>query len=262
MDNNIFEALTSSAFLKNKKNILEATEGKSYHSQLKKIFEGTDPEKIRQDVQSLLNAKNDKGSVVQTPADRQVLQNFVDDPTKELAQQVVQLLTSGNVRKDSGTKHLVDTIAAEAKDMDNPAANAQAPDINKIKELVKDNPDITDWPDDQLKLLVAFLNSQKEFTSSKKAQAALKAIQQAEAENGSEGGENNKKAAKNPAQDTTAQESPTESTEVKGNASKVVPAAMNRVQNALTQNGFGQLFNLDDLIAAIKANPALSKLIK
>ncbi len=54
---------------------------------------------------------------------------------------------------------------------------AQAPDIETLKGYLKENPKIDDWPADRLGELVAFLQTQKAFMSSKSAQAALQAIQ-------------------------------------------------------------------------------------
>lgn len=59
--------------------------------------------------------------------------------------------------------------------------------LDTIKEYLKDNPDPADWPADRLNDLVAFLKTQKDFMSSKKAQAALQAIQQQENEAKAEG---------------------------------------------------------------------------
>lgn len=59
--------------------------------------------------------------------------------------------------------------------------------LDTIKGYLKDNPDPSDWPVDRLKDLVAFLKTQKDFMNSKKAQAALQAIQQQENEANAEG---------------------------------------------------------------------------
>lgn len=54
--------------------------------------------------------------------------------------------------------------------------------IDKIKQYLSDNEDISDWPADRLGELIAFLKTQKVFMNSKTAQAELQAIQQQENE--------------------------------------------------------------------------------
>lgn len=64
---------------------------------------------------------------------------------------------------------------------------AADPGIDKIKEYLNDNDDISDWPADRLGELVAFLKTQKAFMNSKTAQAELQAIQQQEQKAKAEG---------------------------------------------------------------------------
>lgn len=64
---------------------------------------------------------------------------------------------------------------------------ASDPGIDKIKEYVNDNPDVSDWPADRLGELVAFLKTQKDFMNSKTAQQNLQTIQQAEQKAEAEG---------------------------------------------------------------------------
>lgn len=64
---------------------------------------------------------------------------------------------------------------------------AADPGIDKIKQYLNDNDDISDWPADRLGELVAFLKTQKAFMNSKTAQAELQAIQQQEQKAKAEG---------------------------------------------------------------------------
>lgn len=64
---------------------------------------------------------------------------------------------------------------------------AADPGIDKIKQYLNDNDDISDWPADRLGELIAFLKTQKVFMNSKTAQAELQAIQQQENEAKAEG---------------------------------------------------------------------------
>lgn len=77
-----------------------------------------------------------------------------------------------NAQQDNGTQQ-----QEEAAD----------PGIDKIKEYLNDNDDISDWPADRLGELVAFLKTQKDFMNSKTAQAELQAIQQQEQKAEAEG---------------------------------------------------------------------------
>lgn len=73
------------------------------------------------------------------------------------------------------------------QDDDAQQQEAADPGIDKIKEYVNDNPDVSDWPADRLGELVAFLKTQKDFMNSKTAQQNLQTIQQAEQKAEAEG---------------------------------------------------------------------------
>lgn len=129
----------------------------------------------------------------------------------------------------------------------------QASTIDEIKEFVGKNADITDWPKEQLDKLVGYLNTLDEFKNSKKAQAAIKAIQQAETENGEGGGE---KPAEAGAEGTGADQKTEAPAEEKsnapvGNAVNVPEGDLTTVISRLTN--LGNTYTVDDLAAALKA---------
>lgn len=109
---------------------------------------------------------------------------------------------------------------------------ASDPGIDKIKEYVNDNPDVSDWPADRLGELVAFLKTQKDFMNSKTAQQNLQTIQQAEQKAEAEG----------------KTEAPADGG--KGDPSKVPDGDLTTVMSRL-QGLTGGNYSAEDLAAAI-----------
>lgn len=109
---------------------------------------------------------------------------------------------------------------------------AADPGIDKIKEYVNDNPDVSDWPADRLGELVAFLKTQKDFMNSKTAQQNLQTIQQAEQKAEAEG----------------KTETPADGG--KGDPSKVPDGDLTTVMSRL-QGLTGGNYSAEDLAAAI-----------
>lgn len=109
---------------------------------------------------------------------------------------------------------------------------AADPGIDKIKEYVNDNPDVSDWPADRLGELVAFLKTQKDFMNSKTAQQNLQTIQQAEQKAEAEG----------------KTEAPADGG--KGDPSKVPDGDLTTVMSRL-QGLTGGNYSAEDLAAAI-----------
>lgn len=114
---------------------------------------------------------------------------------------------------------------------------AADPGIDKIKQYLNDNEDISDWPADRLGELIAFLKTQNVFMNSKTAQAELQAIQQQENEAKAEGKVSADKAPQ---------------PEQKGNAANVPEGNRNAIKVKLQgiAKELGQ--SEDDIIAYIK----------
>lgn len=120
---------------------------------------------------------------------------------------------------------------------------AADPGIDKIKQYLNDNDDISDWPADRLGELIAFLKTQNVFMNSKTAQAELQAIQQQENEAKAEG----KVSADNESKP-----------EQKGDASKITKDGDKNVVNTYIDTAVQKLqssingISRDDVIAYIK----------
>lgn len=120
---------------------------------------------------------------------------------------------------------------------------AADPGIDKIKQYLNDNEDISDWPADRLGELIAFLKTQNVFMNSKTAQAELQAIQQQENEAKAEGKVSADKAPQ---------------PEQKGDASKITKDGDKNVVNTYIDTIVQKLqssingISRDDVIAFIK----------
>lgn len=120
---------------------------------------------------------------------------------------------------------------------------AADPGIDKIKQYLNDNDDISDWPADRLGELIAFLKTQNVFMNSKTAQAELQAIQQQENEAKAEGKVSADKAPQS---------------EQKGDASKITKDGDKNVVNTYIDSAVQKLqssingISRDDVIAYIK----------
>lgn len=149
----------------------------------------------------------------------QGVKNMFSGGNKNGGQQGQQTQNGGdqNTQQDNGTQQ-----QEEAAD----------PGIDKIKEYVNDNPDVSDWPADRLGELVAFLKTQKEFMNSKTAQQNLQTIQQAEQKAEAEG----------------KTEAPADGG--KGDPSKVPDGDLTTVMSRL-QGLTGGNYSAEDLAAAI-----------
>ena len=126
--------------------------------------------------------------------------------------------------------------------------------LDEIKDFVGKNPDITDWPEEQLNKLIGFLNGLDEFRNSKKAQAAIKAIQQVEKENGSGGGNADNAAGANNAaagQNNGAAADNQNAASAQGNPSNVPSGDLTTAMTRLTGLVSGA-YTAADLEAAIK----------
>lgn len=124
--------------------------------------------------------------------------------------------------------------------------------LDEIKDFVGKNPDITDWPEEQLNKLIGFLNGLDEFRNSKKAQAAIKAIQQVEKENGSGGGNaDNAAGANNAAAGQNNGAAADNQASAQGNPSNVPSGDLTTAMTRLTGLVSGA-YTAADLDAAIK----------
>ena len=153
-------------------------------------------------------------------------------------QGVKNMLSGGN--KNGGQQGQPQNSSGQTVQQDDSAhqqKEAADPGIDKIKQYLNDNEDISDWPADRLGELIAFLKTQKVFMNSKTAQAELQAIQQQENEAKAEG----KVSANNESKP-----------EQKGNAANVPEGNRNAIKVKLQgiAKELGQ--SEDDIIAYIK----------
>lgn len=106
--------------------------------------------------------------------------------TVKAAGNMIKNAFSGGSNNGNGNNANANNGDANNQNTDQPKEAAD-PGIDKIKEYVNDNPDVSDWPADRLGELVAFLKTQKDFMNSKTAQQNLQTIQQAEQKAEAEG---------------------------------------------------------------------------
>lgn len=152
-------------------------------------------------------------------------------------------------------KHLQGQPQAAGGASGDGATQAKSADgsLDEIKDFVGKNPDITDWPEEPLNKLIGFLNGLDEFRNSKKAQAAIKAIQQVEKENGSGGGNADNAAGANNAagQNNGATADNQNAASAQGNPSNVPSGDLTTAMTRLTGLVSGA-YTAADLEAAIK----------
>lgn len=158
-------------------------------------------------------------------------------------QGVKNMFSGGNKNGQQGQPQNGGEQTAQQDGSTQQQKEAADPGIDKIKQYLNDNKDISDWPADRLGELIAFLKTQNVFMNSKTAQAELQAIQQQENEAKAEGKVSADKAPQ---------------PEQKGDASKITKDGDKNVVNTYIDTIVQKLqssingISRDDVIAYIK----------